>query len=519
MHQNFQNSIFALSALGLITGLSGCTDNTGKSQADTKKPNIIYILVDDLGYAELGCYGQTKMETPHIDQLAAEGMRFTDHYTGAPVCAPARCMLLTGLNSGKAQVRGNDPMPHRGDVQNYLAMFRDSTLEGSYPINDNTFTIGNMLQSVGYKTAVVGKWGIGVPGTGGLPNTVGFDFFYGYICQRQAHTFFPLHLWKNEARVYLNNDTVAPHISLPPDADLNDMKNYEPFTLNDYSPDLMFTEITQFVNENKDNSFFLYWATPLIHLPLQAPEEWVDYYVKKFGDEEPYAGTKGQGGYFPVRYPKATYAAMLSYLDDQVGKLVQQLKDLGLYENTLIMLSSDNGPSGSYTPWFESAAPFRTQSGFIKGELNEGGIREPMIATWPKVIKPGTLSDHISAHYDVMPTLAEITGAEIKAEITGISFLPELTGKKQKEHEYLYWEYPAGGGQLAVRIGHMKALIKNIKASEELKWQVYDLANDPEERNDISSAHPEFIARVNEIVAKEHTKSPNNIWQYKVLGD
>jgi arylsulfatase A-like enzyme len=516
MNINLQNSLLYFGALGIITGMGSCTATPEHTET---KPNIIYILADDLGYGELGVYGQTKIETPHIDQLAKEGMLFTQHYTGAPVCAPARSILLTGMHSGKSQVRGNDPMPERGDVQNYLAMFADSTLEGSYPISDDTYTIGKMLQTAGYKTAVVGKWGLGIPGTGGLPNTVGFDFFYGYICQRQAHTFYPLHLWKNENRVYLNNDTVAPHISLAKDADPYDLKNYEPFTLNDYSADLMFVELTNFVNENKSNPFFLYWATPLIHLPLQAPKEWVDYYVNKFGDEEPYPGTPDRGGYFPVRYPKATYAAMLSYFDDQVGKLVLQLKELGLYENTIIMFSSDNGPIGSYTPWFESAAPFRTEAGYIKGELNEGGIRVPMIVSWPGKINAGSVSHHMSAFYDVMPTLAEISGADTPADIDGISFLPTLLDKEQTKHEFLYWEYPASGGQLAVRIGNLKALIKNLNNSSELNWKVYDLENDPEERNDISASQPDFIKKVNEIVKQEHTVSPNKRWQHKVLGD
>jgi arylsulfatase A-like enzyme len=280
----------------------------------------------------------------------------------------------------------------------------------------------------------------------------------------------------------------------------------------------MFDEITQFVDENKKNPFFLYWATPIPHLPLQAPQRWVDYYVDKFGDEEPYEGVVGRGGYFPCRYPRATYAGMISYLDEQVGMLVQQLKDLGIYENTLIMFTSDNGPIGPYAQWFESAGPFRTESGALKGNVNEGGIRVPMIATWPKVIKPGTSTDHISAAYDLMPTVADITRVKAPADISGISFLPTLQGKVQKQHEFLYWEFPSYTGQMAVRLGNYKALRKNMLKGN-LKWELYDLDSDPGELVDISANNPDIIAKVEEIVAREHTESMYERFRFRVLGE
>ena len=507
-----QNTLIGIGALGLaITGNSCAGKNDQQIQ-----PNIIFILADDLGYGELGCYGQEKIETPNIDQLAATGMRFTQHYTGAPVCAPARCILLTGMNSGRSQVRGNDEWPERGDVWNYRAMLADSTLEGQRPIKAGTITIGRILQDLGYKTAAVGKWGLGAPHTDGAPNKQGFDFFYGYNCQRQAHTYYPVHLWKNNHRVYLNNDTIAPHRSLAKDVDPYDLKNYAPFNLNDYSPKLMMDEISHFVEENKNNPFFLYWATPIPHLPLQAPKNWVDYYVKKFGEEEPYPG-RGFG-YFPVRYPRATYAAMVSYLDEQVGILIQQLKNLGIYENTLIIFTSDNGPYGPYCTWFKSAAPFRIAADHNKGHLNEGGIRVPMIANWLNKIKAGSISNHISTFQDFMPTISEIIGAQIPEEISGISFLPELLGKKQQEYEYLYWEFPASGGQMAVRKGNMKAIRKNMHKGN-LKWEVYNIEKDPEEILDISSTEHEFIKEVEEIVATEHTISENKKWHFSALGE
>jgi len=253
------------------------------------KPNIIYILADDLGYAEVGAYGQDKIETPNIDALANKGMLFTQHYSSAPVCAPARNMFLTGKHAGHAYIRSNSEWRERGDVWNYVAMAKDSTLEGQGPMPTSTITMADKLKEVGYTTGLVGKWGLGAPHTKSVPNDMGFDFFYGYNCQRQAHTYYPLHLYKNRKRVHLANDTIAPN------------------TLKDYSPDLMFDEITGFVSENTENPFFLYWATPIPHVALQAPKRWVDYYVNEFGDEKPYlAGKKPGAGYFPHKNPHAT---------------------------------------------------------------------------------------------------------------------------------------------------------------------------------------------------------------------
>jgi arylsulfatase len=441
-------------------------------------------------------------------------MKFTQFYTGAPVCAPSRCILMTGIHSGKAQIRGNDEWPERGDVRNYRAMIADSTLEGQKPMKAGTPTIASVLKSAGYTTGVVGKWGLGAPHTESVPNKLGFDFFYGYNCQRMAHTYYPVHLWKNDHRVALANDTLDPHRApFPEGADPRDPASYAMYELQEYSPDVMFDEITNFVDENSDKPFFLYWATPIPHLPLQAPKEWIDYYVKKFGDEDP----TNQFNYFPQRYPNATYAAMVSYLDDQIGKLVKQLKELGIYENTLIMFTSDNGPIVS-TEYFQSGGPFPAGRAYGKGNVNEAGIRVPLIASWPAVIKPGTVSDHIAAAYDVMPTLAEITGAEVPAEATGLSFLPTLKGKKQKAHEYLYWEFPESGGQMALRMNNFKAMRKDMHNGN-LTWKLFDLDKDPAEANDISAEHPDIITKVEEIVKKEHTVSDNARWQYAALGE
>ena len=493
--------------ISLYSGIDKPLYSQNKSQnSTTAKPNIIYILADDLGYAEIGAYGQEKIETPNIDALSKNGMRFTQHYASAPICAPARYMLLTGKHAGHSHIRGNDPWASRGDVQNYRAVARDSTLEGQRPMPDSTITFAKKLQDVGYTTSIFGKWGLGAPYTNSIPTKMGFDYFYGYNDQRQSHTYYPLHLYKNENRVHLNNDTIAPATKLTKGADPYDLASYANYTLNDYAPDLMFDELAAFVNRHKQKPFFIYWATPIPHMPLQAPKKWVDYYVKKFGDEEPYIGNKG---YFPNRNPRATYAAMVSYLDENIGKLVAQLREDGIYDNTLIIFTSDHGPTfngGSDTDWFESAKPFNGGAGHGKGNLTEGGIRVPMIASWPGHIDAGSKTDHISIHYDVMATLADLTGYEKPKHTDGISFLPTLLSKgKQQEHEFLYWEFPQSGGQVAIRMGDWKLLRKNLNAKNKKgTLELYNLNEDLMELNNIADQHPEIIKRAEAIFKNEH---------------
>lgn len=490
----------------------------GCHRPESVRPNIIIIIADDLGYGDTGPYGQTKIETPGIDRLASEGLRFTHHYAGSPVCAPSRCVLLTGLHSGHSQVRGNDEWSERGDVWNYRAMIADPSLEGQRPLADSTVTIASVLKKNGYITGAVGKWGLGAPYTGGSPENQGFDFFYGYNCQRMAHTYYPTHLWRNGTREWLKNDTLAPHTAFDPGADPADPASYDKFTLTDYSPDLMFREITGFIDSCGENPFFLYWATPIPHLALQAPAGWVNRYHEKFGDEKPYTGSEG---YFPVRYPHATYAAMISYLDEQITQLINHLKERGLYENTVIFFTSDNGPAwsaGTDPEWFESASPFRGSEGYGKGSLNEGGIRVPLIAFWPGTVKPGTVTDHVSAFQDFMPTICSIAGVEIPAETDGLSFLPVMTGKKQEKHEYLYWEFPEYGGQQAVITGKYKALRKGMHNGNTV-FKLYDLENDVQETTDISADHPEIMSKVQEIARKEHHTSKNQRWRFPVIGE
>lgn len=482
------------------------------------KPNIIYILADDLGYAELGCYGQEKIETPNIDRLAERGLRFTQHYSGSPVCAPSRCVLMTGKHSGHAFIRGNHEWRERGEVWNYAKAVENPNLEGQYPIPADTVTVAKLLKKAGYRTGIVGKWGLGGPLSHGIPNRQGFDFFFGYNCQRQAHTYYPRHLWKNQMKVWLRNELYAPGTKLPKDADPYDPQSYAHFTQPDFAPDLMFQEILQFVEDNKTGPFFLYWASPIPHVPIQAPQRWVDYYVKKFGTEEPYLGDKG---YCPCRYPHATYAAMVSYLDENVGLLVNELKQLGLYQNTLIMFSSDNGAGiggGSTSPWFDGAKPFITKRGRTKGTVYEGGIRVPMIAAWPGKIEAGTTTDHMSAFYDVLPTLCDIAKVATPDDTNGISFLPTLLGKKQTQHQYLYWEFPSYGGQQAVRMGPWKAMRQNmLKGNTTI--QLFNLADDIQEQRDVAPQHPDIVKKMRHIMEREHVPAEIDRFKMKALGD
>jgi len=510
-----QKPMYSLTALCLAAGM---TSSGVERVKNTAKPNIIYILADDLGYGDLGCYGQEKIETPNIDQLAAGGIRFTQHYSGAPVCAPSRCVLLTGKHMGHSFIRGNDEWAERGNVWDYKAMIADSTLEGQRPLPENEITIAQLLKTAGYATGIVGKWGLGAPQTNSIPTKKGFDFFFGYNCQRQAHTYYPIHLYKNERRVYLRNDTIAPGTKLDKGADPLNPDSYKKFNLNEYAGDLMFKELTGFVNINRKHPFFMYWATPIPHAPIQAPQKWMDYYVKKFGDEKPYLGDKG---YFPHRYPHAGYAAMISYLDEQIGLLVRQLKELGIYENTLIVFTSDNGPTyngGTDSPWFNSGGPFKSELGWGKGYTHEGGFRVPMIASWPEQIKKGSVNDHIFAFWDVMPTLCAIAGIAKPGNTDGISFLPTLTGKRQLKHEFLYWEYPEYGGQQAVRINQWKGMRKDIMKGN-MKIELFNLDNDIREQSDVSAEHPEIVKQMEQVMIKEHVTAVQNCFRMKSLGD
>jgi arylsulfatase len=486
----------------------------------SQKPNIIVIMADDLGYRDVGAYGQKIIETPNIDALASNGILFTNHYTGSPVCAPARSSFLTGLHTGHAPIRGNDEWAARGNVRNYLEMFRDSSLEGQFPMPINTKTLAHHLQDEGYKTALIGKWGLGAPGTHSVPNKMGFDYFFGYNCQRQAHTYGPLHLWENDQRVFLENDTISPHTKLRSEDDPNDPKVYQKFYPKTFSTDIMLHKALDFVEKQQDQPFFLFYASPLPHLPLQAPQKWVDYYRKKIGPEYPYLG---DSGYFPCEYPKATYAAMISYLDEQVGMLIKKLKDENLLENTLIVFTSDNGATfstgGAPTIFFESNGEFGAERGRSKGFLKEGGIKVPLIVSMKGKVSPGKQTDLLTFFPDYWATFSELAGAEIPLNTDGISFLPTIfpTNIPQKKHPFLYWEITEYGGQQALRMDNWKLYRGDIKKSGNLTFSLYDLNNDPTELNDIAHLYPNQVKKMAEIINQQHVKAEISSFHLEVL--
>ncbi|MEL6717405.1 MAG: arylsulfatase [Bacteroidota bacterium] len=508
----------------LLLLLIACqTAESEKENSNDRLPNVILILADDLGYGELGAYGQAQIETPHLDDLAQKGMKFTQFYSGSAVCAPARCVLLTGQHTGHAHVRGNDEWKERGAVWDFQAMYENPKLEGQRPLPDSLITIAESLKEQGYKTACVGKWGLGAPESEGTPNKQGFDFFYGYNCQRQAHTYYPTHLWKNEERVMLNNELVPPHTSgLDEQLDPNAESSYARFNQNDYAATLMQKEALQFVEEHQADPFFLYYATPIPHVALQAPKPWVDYYREKFGEEEPYTGKS----YVPCQYPKATYAAMISYLDEQVGELIAKLKALDIYDDSIILFTSDNGSTFLNQvdiDFFQSAVPLRNDRKSLKASLREGGIRVPLIATWEGRIDAGSESNHIAAFWDFFPTICELTNSQIPENqaLDGISFVPTLLGKKedQKQHDYLYWEFPERGGSQAIRYGKWKAFRNDIKKDGNLEIELYNLEDDLQEQNNIAAQHPDIVAKLEQKMAASRYPSQTERWKMGVLDE
>lgn len=496
-------NLFPLCILVLIFS---CGERVEESQEQTAKPNIVFILADDLGYGEVGYQGQDIIKTPNIDALANSGRVFTNHYSGAPVCAPARCIFLTGKHGGHAYIRGNDGMTERGDVWDYALASADPNLEGQRPLPASTQTLAKLLQSAGYETGIVGKWGLGGPMTEGIPSNLGFDYFYGYNCQRQAHNLYPPHLWENETKIPLDNEIVVPRTLLDSLADPNNPASYTRYEQNDYAPDLMHDKALAFMETNKDEPFFLYYASPLPHVPLQIPDADRQAYIEEFGAEMPYDGL---AGYFPNQFPRATYAAMITKLDQQIGELRDKLEELGVLENTLIVVTSDNGPTflgGVDFDYFESSEPFTNGYGRTKGFVYEGGVRVPMLVNWKGKIDPGTSSDHISIFYDWLPTICEMIGIEVPMDADGQSFFGAIMGTEQLDRDYIFWEYPEYGGQQAIRMGDWKAVRQNIKKEGNLEIELYNLAEDPEEQQNVANKNPTIVKEMELIFQKEHEK-------------
>jgi len=457
--------------------------------AQQPRPNIVFLFADDLGYGDIGAFGQTKIHTPNLDQLAKSGMRLTQCYAGNAVCAPSRCVLMTGMHPGHAQVRNN----------------REVKPEGQHPLTAGTATLPRLLKQLGYTTGGFGKWGLGGPDSDGRPTKQGID-----------------------EKFPLNNPPLTGHEKLPAGADPNDERSYAGLAGAEYGMDVITDQAVKFVHDNKDKPFFLYFPSIIPHFALQGPEDSLVEYKGKFPDA-PYTGN-----YTANRTPRATYAAMVTRLDKHAGMIIKAVRDLGLEENTIFIFTSDNGPvfdslSGDRGYFFNSASGLRGR----KGTLWEGGIREPTIVSWKGHIAPGTTSDRVIGFEDWLPTLLELAGgkAETPKDTDGISFAPTLLGQQQQPRPFLYREFAPGGGQQMVRIGDWKGVRMGMqpgagkgkakaKAAEKatakanpasppnLKIQLYNLKTDRAETTDVADQHPDIVAQIKKIMRDQHTPNP-----------
>ena len=465
-----------------------------------RKPNIVFMLADDLGYGDLGAYGQKIIRTPRLDMLAREGMKFTQHYSGSPVCAPARCVLITGKHPGHAFVRNNH------EIGSWYSF------QGQIPLPEDEPSLASSLKAAGYATAAFGKWGLGGVGSTGDPLNKGFDHFFGYNDQRHAHNYYPQYLVDDDGKLMLpGNKHVSEKegLSLAKGADPDDPASYANFIGTQYAPDLCSERALKFIRDNKDKPFFLYYPTVVPHLALQVPEDSLAEYKGKL-DDKPYTGGNG---YLPHQYPRAAYAAMITRMDRDIGRMVDLVKELGLEEDTMFVFTSDNGavfPLSGFDPvYFNSNGELRG----YKGAIYEGGIREPLIVRWKGHVPAGTTSDFVSGFEDWFPTLLELAGASgiLPESLDGISILPTLLGKKQAARPFLYREFHGYGGQQAVRVGDWKLVRRNLlgtrKEPAKPVTELYNLGTDPSEKHDVASSNPEVLERLEKIAAAQHTPS------------
>jgi len=427
-----------------------------QADAAESRPNLIYVVADDLGYGDLGCYGQQVIQTPHLDALAAEGMRFTDHYAGSTVCRPSRIVFLTGMHTGHTPVRANS----------------------QYQLQPDDLTVAELLQSVGYLTGGVGKWALGGVGSTGHPNRQGFDFWYGYLDQSEAHNYFPEQLFRNEQAETLPGNKIGSERRVS-------------IQRTTYSHDRMADEAFDFIRQNRDGPFFLNCAFTIPHANNEGGRATGD------GMEIPDHGIYAERTW---PNPEKGQAAMITRLDRDMGRMVALIRELGIERQTLVLFTSDNGPhqeGGHEMEYFDANGPLR---GF-KRDLYEGGVRVPMIAWWPGMISPGTVSDHPSAFWDLLPTACELADVETPEHVDGISFLPTLLGKEQPKHEYLYWEI---GEKTAIRSGHWKA----VRTAADRPFELYDLTKDPGEQHDLAGDRADVVARLSEMAAEAHVDLP-----------
>lgn len=470
--------LFAFTALSL-SAFAGKHETPAHDTTHTapRKPNIIYILADDMGYGDLSCYGQKRFQTPNIDRLAKEGIQFMQHYAGTAVCAPSRSSLMTGMNTGHTPIRGNK-----------------SAGPGTAFLPDSIITLAEIMKNAGYATGAFGKWGLGTVGSEGDPNKQGFDEFYGFNSQGLAHSYYPDFLIHNQEKVILERNHPDKRV--------------------DYAPTLIHNQVLNFIDKNQDKPFFLYYPTIIPHAELVAPEAYMEKFRGKFLPEKSFNGVKlgaanyKKGGYESQPEGHAAFAAMITLLDDQVGEIIERLKKYGIDNNTIIIFTSDNGPhqeAGADPNYFNSNGPFRG----IKRDLYEGGMREPMLVRWPAQIKPGSKTDHVSAFWDVMPTFAEIVSEKAPKNIQGVSFLPTLTGKgTQQQHDYLYWEFHERGGRQAIRKGKWKYIVYQVMQPDKRKAELYDMDADPQEANDLAQQNPSLVKELQSLMDKARVATP-----------
>ncbi len=473
--------------------LQNCNDERASNQMaddESRPPNIIYILADDLGYGDLGSYGQANIHTPNLDRMAEKGMRFTSHYAGSTVCAPSRSVLMTGLHTGRTPIRGN------------LEFFPI----GQYPLQYATVTLPQLLQEAGYATVGFGKWGLGFPDTEGMPSLQGFDRFFGYLCQRRSHFYYPEFLFndikgKPLEEVPLEGNIVIDNPERYPGSG-------QPVNRRHYAPDVINQEALAFIEENRDRPFFMYIPSLLPHASLEVPDDELALYLDEKGESifEEIPHPEGEH-YSPQAFPAAAYAAMVTRLDRHVGQILEKLTELNLVENTLVIFTSDNGSyseGGYHYSIHNSNSPLRGG----KRDLYEGGIRVPMIASWPGTIEAGSVSDHISSFQDMMPTFGELADANVPPHINGISMVPILLGMdNQQEHDYLYWEFHEEGGKQAVRMGDWKAVRLGVREDKHSPIELYHLGDDIAEQHNIADEHPEIVKTMERFIDEAHIPS------------
>lgn len=474
MFKSLLHSLGLVFAGALLSCSHSDSKNSGQQTPSNAKPNIVFIMADDLGYGDLSCYGQKRFSTPNIDRLAQQGMRFTSFYAGSTVCAPSRSTLLTGLHTGHTPIRGN----------------KEVQPEGQWPLPDSSFTLAEYLKTLGYTTGAFGKWGLGAPGSAGDPIRQGFDVFYGYNCQRLAHNYYPDHLWSNNQKVLLSGNADG----------LNGQ----------YAPDLIHEQAIEFIRDNQSGPFFLYYPTTIPHAELLIPDSLLIRYRDQFLPEKSYQGVDSgdhfrEGAYGSQTECHAAFAAMVTHLDNQVGDIVRIIDELGLGSNTIIFFTSDNGPhleGGADPDYFDSNGPYRG----YKRDLTEGGIRVPMIVRWTGRIKPGTESDLPLAFWDILPTVAALNQSSFGGD--GISFVPALTGQgEQSVHTNLYWEFHEMKGRVAIRQGNWKLIRNDLTADTPGSWELYDLSTDPGETQNVADGHPDVVRDLEAQIAAAHQDS------------